>query len=391
MFNFNPDVQMDDDVALNVNHAIAMFAVIAASAYAFVKYAESNNHLDYENPYARMIAGFLRLYINTMHTKAEDIRIKNTPIVVAMPHRTGWEALVIASKMEKPLHFLATDKYNNIPFVSSFMNLFNVITVSSKKEKGLKKTKNNALIAAGNVLNNHNSVALFPQGRFAKIGMQPAFIYNGAVELALEYNQPISVIRLDGFYSLENPYIPLSIRNNDYYRAIISALHPNNIRVTLAKTIDLHITPNHMHLSRVKKREMKEEINAQMYAYARHTKELTPQQVSLIQTQEISSKLHLLIWRNKVNQTAQQKKEPILIARKHRIEQRLLDNKREYVELMETINTPEERQPLRAQLLKKRAKLRSESKTIERQFFRNSSYVDHLRQEEVELRSISSI
>ena len=109
---------------------------------------------------------------------------------------------------------------------------------------------------------------------------------------------PIHVIRLDGFWSLQNPLIPVFVRNSIYYRAFLSAFHVNNVRTTSCGVIDFHLQPENKDLSDEKKIE---EICAQLYAYYRHTQELTVEQIAVIK-KEISDKTHLLIWNNKVKQ-----------------------------------------------------------------------------------------
>lgn len=106
------------------------------------------------------------------------------------------------------------------------------------------------------------------------------------------------MIRLDGFWCLQNPFFPLFIRNNVSYRAFLSMFHMNNVRTTLCRVIDFHLMPENEGL---KDEEKIEEICAQLYAYYRHTQELTVEQIDTIKT-EISDKTHLLIWNNKVKQ-----------------------------------------------------------------------------------------
>ena len=191
------------------------------------------------------------------------------------------------------------------------MKMFKAITVEAKPTEGAKppslgqagktdesiqSANNKALEQASKALDEDGCVALFPQGNFSKLGQEPPRIYAGVAKLALMNKIPIHVIRLDGFWCLQNPLIPLFVRNSQAYRAFLSGLHVNNVRPTLCCVIDFHLQPENAVLSVEKKIE---EISAQLYAYYRHTKELSSPQIEAIKTQ-ITDKTHLLIWKNKV-------------------------------------------------------------------------------------------
>ena len=232
-----------------------------------------------------------------------SVEITNTEgmLITAGPHRTGWEAFVLVSKIKgTPPQFFATDVFNVIPGVSSFLKMFKVITVEAKAKKNEHGQSANAgaLEKASQALKEHGCVALFPQGNFSKIGQEPPKVYGGAAQLAVMNNRAIHVVRLDGFWCLQNPLIPIFMRNSLYYRAFMSGLHMNNVRTTLCSVIDFHLQPEHADLSDALKIR---EISAQLYAFYRHTEDLTPEQISVIKT-EIANQTHLLIWDNKLEQ-----------------------------------------------------------------------------------------
>jgi 1-acyl-sn-glycerol-3-phosphate acyltransferase len=217
------------------------------------------------------------------------------------------ESAVIASKFKSkspqelvtPPQFLATDGFNFVPGVPSFLKMFKVIPVAAKATKvGNRSANADVVELASKALSEGGCVALFPQGNFARIGQEPPRIYVGAAKIAMKNKIPIQVIRLDGFWSLQNPIIPLFVRNSAFYRAFLSAFHMNNVRARLVCVIDFHLQPDNEKLSDDEKIE---EICAQLYAYYRHTQELTDEQVGTIK-REISDKTHLLIWKNKVKQ-----------------------------------------------------------------------------------------
>lgn len=276
---------------------------LAIATHAIVKFAESKNHLNYEDRFARIFAGILTLIMRLFHTSTDDLVINDaeSKLITVGPHRTGWEAIVVTTKIKgTPPQFFATTSYNAVPGIAAFLKMFKAIPVTANATKGENGRSANAraLEHASKALSEKGCVALFPQGNFAKLGQQPPRIYIGAAKLALESKVAIHVIRLDGFWCLQNQLLPLFIRNNDYYRAIFSMFHVNDIRATLPCVIDFHLKPENMHLS---DEEKITEICAQLYAYYRHTQELTVEQIGTIKT-EISNKTHLLIWNNKVKQ-----------------------------------------------------------------------------------------
>ncbi len=240
-----------------------------------------------------------------------------------LPSPSSVKALVVDSqidskhvKLVEPPQFFATTAYNFIPGVPSLMKMFKVIPVEANAIKGNNGRSANAgaLEQASKVLSENGCVALFPQGNFARIGQEPPRVYSGAAKLALENKVPIHVIRLDGFWCLQNPLIPLFIRNNAYYRAFFSAFHLNNIRATVCCEIDFHLKDENKLLS---DEEKIEEICAQLYAYYRHTQELTEKQIGDIKT-EVKNGLHLTIWKKKVELDETEKK--LLNLKKERTE-----------------------------------------------------------------------
>ncbi len=296
------DPNYDDSSSSGYNTSLILTS-IAFTTYLIARFAESHNRLNYESRFVRIVSGLLRLFAN-LHTKNGDIEITNTEgqILAIGPHRTGFvDADVVTSKMiGTPPRFFATDAYNSIPGVASFMKMAKAIPVAANpiKISGEQSSNAGALELASKALSENGCVALFPQGNFSRIGQEPPRVYEGAARLALKNKAPIRVIRLDGFWSIQNPIIPVSIRNNSYYRAFFTALHMNNVRVTACCVIDFHLKPENDVLSYEQKID---EICAQLYAYFRHTDDLTPKQIDVVK-REITDKTHLTIWKNKVKQ-----------------------------------------------------------------------------------------
>lgn len=297
--NLNIENQNDSLIESTFNAYFLLTALIGfiGAICAFARYAESQNHFNYDNRLARILAGFFLLMIKSLHTQRIDTPLIPTAgrLITAGPHKKGWDAIALTTLYQgEPIRFFATDAYNGVPLIAKLMKISKVIPIAAHPIKNADGSSSNAasLDLASKVLEENGCVGLFPQGNFALIGQRPHMIYSGAARLAIRNKVAIDVIRLDGFWSLQNPFIPLFIRNNLLYRAFLSFLHPNNVRVTLCCSIDVHLKPENAHLSDAEKEE---EINARLYAFYRHTEELNPDQIDLIK-KEIASGEHRAIW-----------------------------------------------------------------------------------------------
>ncbi len=373
MYGFGSSQNNNDDDSLSSAYTILFLLTgLAVMTYAIARFAESKNRFNYESRFARIVAGCLIVMTNMLHTKNSDLIITDgkKKLFAIGPHRTSEdafafasllapenvkdtpsqsgveastvdskidselvedtplsqssvEALVVDSQIDstqvnlvQPPQFFATTLYNFLPGVTSFLEMLKVIPVDANAAKSDNGRSANAcaLEKASQALEKGGCVALFPQGNFARLGQEPPRVYSGAAKLALMNEVPIHVIRLDGFWCLQNPLIPLFIRNNAYYSAFLSAFHPNNIRAKLCCEIDFHLKDENKHLS---DEEKIEEICAQLYAYYRHTQELTEKQIGDIKP-EIEKGLHLTIWKKKVELDETEKK--LLNLKKERIE-----------------------------------------------------------------------
>ena len=294
-----------NDTSSSNAYNLAVFIAGLTTLIVLIKVAESHNRLDYDSRLLRIISGFLRMITNTWHTKSGDIEIADTAgtILAIGPHRTGIvDGMVVTSKITgTPPTFFATDSFNNIPGLSQFFKLAKVIPIKSDK----KASNVHALEQADAVLNEKGCIAIFPQGNFSRLGKEPPRVYEGAARLAVKNKVPIQVIRLDNFMSIQNWLLPVFIRNNAHYRAILSAFHMNNVKVTKCDVIDFHIQDEG--LDRDKEKEFIYEICAQLYAYFRHTDDLSTGQIKEIKN-EISEGRHFLIWENKLRQCSLEKK-----------------------------------------------------------------------------------
>ena len=288
----------------NAYNMLFLLTGLAVAMFAFAKFAESKNRLNYDDRSARIIAGFIAIMVNLFHAKKGDVEITDAEnkLIAVGPHRTSLDGFVVASKIDKtPPRFFATTSFNALPGISSLLSMFKVIPVIANeitKGDGGQSANASSIDDASKILKEGGCVVIFPQGNFSRKGQEPPRVYTGAAKIALKNQIPIQVIRLDGFWSLENSLIPVVIRNSLYYRAFFSLFHLNNVRTTLCCEIDFHLKPENAALTDEQKIE---EICAQLYAYYRHTKELTVDQLGAIKTQ-IADKTHTLFWSNKVKQ-----------------------------------------------------------------------------------------
>ena len=295
----------DDGFASSAYNLLFLLTGLAIATYLIARYAESRNRLNYENRSARIISGLIKVMTDTLHTRSGDLKITGHEgqIITIGPHRTGLvDGAVLASKMEgTPPHVFATDAYDSIPYVKRVMNMLNAIPIKAHATKSSdgRSANADALEKASQVLKEKGCLALVPQGNFSKIGQEPHRVYDGAAKLAVHNNASIRVIRLDGFWSIDNPFIPVFIRNDSYYRALGSFLHMNNVRVTECCVIDFHLKPESEGLSEAQKID---KICEQLYAFYRRIENLTVGQIRAIKREvfDVSDKTHHLIWSKKI-------------------------------------------------------------------------------------------
>lgn len=295
----------NDSDSSNLLWILMTFVAFMMLVLTLLRLLEGQNRLNYEHRLTRIIAGFIQVVTRVLHAKQNTLDLpEEGPTLIAVgPHRTGFlDAVSLATQLKgNPPRFLATDGFNKIPGVSSVLSMFKTIPVKSTPktiDNGNHKPANsNAIEAATKALQDKGCVALFPQGSLC-IGKDSPMIYPGAARLAIQNKIPIHVVRLDGYWSINNWLLPMFVRNNRYYRAFLSSLHLNNIQTILCCVIDLHLKPENSHMTND---EMINEISAQLYAYFRHIGELTPKQIAGIK-EEIASGKHREIWDNKASQ-----------------------------------------------------------------------------------------
>lgn len=307
MFDFEMGKSLEDNDIEHMQETLWMYFycfTFIVSSCSLLKAAEKYNRLDLKYRAGRMVAGFLEAFVHLLHSRKQTLPLRKdeAAILAAGPHRTGAvEAFALASNMEgAPPRYFATDTFFKVPYIGSlikrFMKMFEVIVVDFTTNTGGKTNARSAVLEAANrVLQDKGRVALFPQGNLAYIGEDAHIVYNGAAKMAIHNSLPIQVVRLDGFWSLENPLLPLFVKNDKNYRGFGSLAHPNDVKTNLCWEIDVHLRPENVDLPEAEKIRL---INAELYAFFRHTQELTLSEIDKIKM-EIESGEHLEIWDNK--------------------------------------------------------------------------------------------
>ena len=379
--NYCDEQELEASVAYSYQYFYTL-SVLFISTCVLLRLGEKNCQIKYDSFFARAIAGLLKFYTDKYHTTQStlDIPTDKPCILVGGPHREGvLDGVVIASKLPKgmpPPRVAATTSFNVIPGFESFMNLFHVIPVHTehptfssammkfamlidcygaerhkflpsaaaflklwgfaipeiKKVNG-KVVNPHVLPTAAQTLREGGCYFSFPQGNLAYINQDPHPVYNGAATLAIQENLPIYLVRIDGYWCLTNPYLPLFVKNWSWYRAILSILHPNDAKATLV-IIDAHLKAEAENLSF---QEKLNELNAQMFAYFLHTGDLKTEDMNKIKL-EIESGKHREIWAAKMKEQAALKAHKSALEDSREMNKQLL--RPTQVEIVAPPNTP---------------------------------------------------
>ncbi len=342
-FGSSDPANTEDNFADFIPLLFLLFSLLTTMMYLMMKcinHAEKRNELDYEDKTSRVIAGFIRMLMEAIHfdkttlgqldeyantdtgklepkiveldeqgneinkakapKKVRQLTLKNglppeAAIAVAGPHRAGaLDAAAVALSLKgRPPRFFATDSFNGIPGVKSFMEKFQVIFIGANNKKTTGRSANfDALDKASEALQNGDRVALFPQGNFSLSNQVAPKVYDGAARLAIRNKKPIYVLRLDGYNSIESFILPRMVTDSPIFRAFVSFFMANNIRVSLCLTIDYHLQEENVSKP---EEELICEINAQMYAFYNVTKSLKAEQIEKIH-ELIDSGEHRKLW-----------------------------------------------------------------------------------------------
>jgi len=275
MFNMTdaPDEESTDgQIAATLSMLQLTSFFFFLSAYKVHEYSQC---LNYDDRVTRYCAGMLQLIMRTFHLnnlESDTIKAPGKTLLAVLPHQTSWDSMALGAVMVgQPPRYYTIKNFLDIPGVGAIMRRFQAIPIedsTGKDEKAKEKAKQrnrDAEKEAQDILDNDGCVAIFPQGGFAKIGKPPLPVFNGTARLALNTKEPtpIRVVRVSGFWSLENPLIPVSWRNNRMYRFLGTLLQFNRVKVTEEHTITWHIKN-----SGATTDEKVRHINAELFAFA---------------------------------------------------------------------------------------------------------------------------
>lgn len=318
--------------------------------------ANRARRFSYQGRFARAAEGAIQLGLHWHTSPTTDIASPGGSISALGPHLFGGvEAATYAAHVApgKPLHFLGTEEFNKIPGIKAFFDCFEVISVPLPPKRSVAET-DQRLLEASNVaakelikyhqkkltgttdrtedldtavaqanggldkLNNMISeidakkeaavveatvadlrkggrVVVFPQGNIRKIGQPHHRVYDGTARAAIAAKAPINVVHLSGHWVLNNPFVPLFIRNWTLYRALFSSLHMNNIKPRLCFELDDHLKRTNAHLSDEEKIRI---LNAKMYAVFRRDT-MTDDDLAEVE-EEFRTGKYLEIWDQKI-------------------------------------------------------------------------------------------
>lgn len=205
-----------------LNHILVSgFIYLFYKTCSFIKNLISNwSQVPVKNKLLKSLGTILKTLVkpNIVYSKEindQDIEIINKNSVIAVSnHQTGVDPVFLMLVLNRAVSFLATDFYNNIPGIRYILNKMRSIfvpTVTSDTDKF--KVREEIISKAVARLQNNNTIALFPYGRFhtykTKIDNNKIRIKTGAAEIALRSQKPIVVMNLKGIPDvlLDNVFI----------------------------------------------------------------------------------------------------------------------------------------------------------------------------------------
>lgn len=248
-------------------------------------------------------------------TKVDAIKVTDAKnkIIVVGPHRTSWDAALVLMNLEgEPVRCFATTAHNSLPGVKSVLNMFEVIPVKHdtkpiKGENGevLRSANADALDEAAKIISEGGRVLMFPQGNIVKKGQKPPTIYDGSAKLAIATGTTISAYRIDGFTT---SFLPERLTETALWKLFLSVLCPGEKKTTYLGEIDVHLKKENIDKPENEKIAL---INAELFAYYRHTENLALPQIQKIKT-EIKDGIHNTIWGNRTAQDKAKKQLELL-------------------------------------------------------------------------------
>ncbi|MGE5397488.1 MAG: lysophospholipid acyltransferase family protein [Chitinophagales bacterium] len=111
----------------------------------------------------RWIARFL-FFLGRVKTEGLEKFPMSGPVIVAANHASGWDPVVIAAYLKRPIHYMAKDEFWENKILAKFFESINAFPV----KRGVPDRK--ALRMGLEVLENGEVLGLFPEGTRSKTG-----------------------------------------------------------------------------------------------------------------------------------------------------------------------------------------------------------------------------
>lgn len=269
-YNTFDDASSDSNIyftilMIPVFSALVIGLAAACGKFARAKFddlAESNCDLDYKDREARITAGVLGFIMHTLHTKQEPHTEIAEPgqIVVVLDHNTVIDSFLVGDLFRFKTHendtkarapwWYATDIFGQ----KDFLEKMQCIPVKANAKRGPNGERaNQAAIDEGNRhIRNGDDLFIYPTGNWADVdeNAERFMIRDGAAEHAIDNNKPLWVLRLSGLTSLTHSFFSESTRNAKWYRALATAILPNDAKVHVLSKIEVHLKEENQHLGR---------------------------------------------------------------------------------------------------------------------------------------------
>jgi len=145
-----------------------------------------------------LLAPFIKLFWLGKLKNIDNIPSKKSVILCAN-HTSYLDFLLLASVVHKKVYFLAADVFFKSKLWYPLVKFTGQIRVDRNS-----KDKSKAYMGVANVLENHNTLCLFPEGTRSRSGkLQKG--YNGAVKFSFKYKVPIIPIGILGAFEAWPP------------------------------------------------------------------------------------------------------------------------------------------------------------------------------------------
>ncbi len=158
-------------------------------------YLEKYNKVDYGNKQLNRLMGLNQLLCRKYHRLGDDFWLdipSEGGCIIAANHQSGMDPAVLMAISKRPVRFLATDYYCNMPVVCRLLKTAGCIPVYRNKDNKL------ALQAAIEALKNGEVIGIFPFGGIHLPTREEPRIRSGVAVLSKFANVPIYPVYIGG-------------------------------------------------------------------------------------------------------------------------------------------------------------------------------------------------